>query len=284
MKKSKGILPDGKKIKELRKQAGKSQKGMIQGSPIELRTYQRAEQGLPVLPEILQRIGVLFSKDPSELRLSKQPAKQSEHSFRLYCASHHGANKLVTELQRWTTNVEFRFEISPGTEVAERVATTVEFCQALEITEDAQARMSPAQKIRAIGQLNDLLGTLASDGVHTYAGEYYTYDDEVEQIEIDPETSETRTIKSPGITSHLRIVFAGQQHDFILNTYSTYRTWEAAAQRATRWNLKHGIEPKWVDAAHPFDDRYAIFYRKAYAQIEAEKAPLLISAVNEVGE
>ena len=41
---TKGILPDGKKIRELRERVGKTQKGLIQGSGIELRTYQRAEQ------------------------------------------------------------------------------------------------------------------------------------------------------------------------------------------------------------------------------------------------
>jgi len=74
----KGILPDGKKLKELRKKLGKTQKGLIQGSSVELRTYQRAEQGLPILPEILQQIGLLLSADLAQLRLDRtqQPAEQ----------------------------------------------------------------------------------------------------------------------------------------------------------------------------------------------------------------
>jgi len=273
----KGILPDGKKIKELRKKLGKTQKGLVQGSGVELRTYQRAEQGLPILPEILQQIGLLLSADQAQLRLDRtQPAEQ-ENSFRLHCVSTDGASRLVTELQGWSSKVEYRFAINPSGEVAEKVAATIEYCQSLAVTNSVAPRLSPANKIRAIGQLNDMLGELALHEVHTYAGSYYTWDDR-EEIVADlvwEQDGEPISYKMPAIESNLRLVFSHKAHPFIVGTYSSWQSKQEATSRAITWNLEHKIKPQWIN--EPFDDEFTNAYREAYAQepVEHSKGPTL---------
>jgi transcriptional regulator with XRE-family HTH domain len=147
---AKGILPDGRKIKKRREALGKTQKGLLQHSTVELRTYQRAEQGRPILPEILNEIAVLLETDLKELTHEKNgPAREATktptgfEAFRLHCVSKIGANALVTELQTPTSKVDYNFTINPTIGVAEHVASIIEYCQTLEVTrlEDHRARL-----------------------------------------------------------------------------------------------------------------------------------------------
>jgi transcriptional regulator with XRE-family HTH domain len=262
----KGVLPDGKKIKELRKKLGKTQKGLIQGSGVELRTYQRAEQGLPILPEILQQIGLLLSADLAQLRLDRTQQPEQENSFRLQCVSTDGSSRLVADLQGWSPKVEYRFAINPSGEVAEMVAAVVECCQSLEIKNHLTARLSPAQRIRVIGRLNDMLGALTNYEVHTYAGSYYTWDDQDQIVpdKIWEHSNEPISYRLPSIESNLRLVFSHQQHPFIVGTYSSWQSKKEAFARAINWNLIHQIKPEWID--EPFDDEFTNTYREAYIQ------------------
>ena len=264
---AKGILPDAKKIKELRKKAGKTQKGLIQNSSIELRTYQRAEQGRAVLPEMLQQIAVLLSVDTNVLRIDKTLPTNVSEVFRLQCVSRSGANRLVTELQSWSSKVEYRFRIDPCAQVAEQVAAVVEYCQALEVTHDnSRTQLSSANKIRAIGHLNDQLGLLAAEGVFTYAGEYHTWDSSSQTVgDLTWEHSgEPVEARSPTISRNIRLVFHHEETEFLSGTYSSFESRESAYRMAIAWNIREKIKPDWLQEHWVFEDDFVEAYRREF--------------------
>lgn len=267
-KRPKGILPDGKKIKDLRIKAGKTQKGLIQGSAIELRTYQRAEQGKAILPEILQQIGVLLSKDVSEIRLITAIEQPNDNTFRMFSLNRVGANQLVQDLRAGPA-LNFQFAINPGAEIAEQVAATVEYCELLAKCGSDADYLAPAGEIRAIGHLNDLVAHLSQAGVYSYAGKYYTYDDGKYDINDDQE------YRVPIMKGNVRIVFAAAYYEYITQTYPSWRTEKAAAERCTEWNLKQDVAPEIIDGRDFFGD-YALAYRAAHEAHAGQKEPLLL--------
>ena len=69
--KPKGIRIDGKKLRDLRTKEGKTQKGVIAGSAVQLRTYQRAEHGQLILPDLAEQIARRFKVDLKAIRVDK---------------------------------------------------------------------------------------------------------------------------------------------------------------------------------------------------------------------
>ena len=266
---TKGILPDGKKIRELRERVGKTQKGLIQGSGIELRTYQRAEQGRPILPEWLQRISVLLNTDLKELRIEKDHAPNAKELFRLQCISENGANKLLNELQSLFGKVEYRFEINPTTKDAEQVAALVEYCQELVISncDEEDKILEPASKIRAIGRLNDMLTSLASKKIYVFTGEYQLWGVQIVKVRTPEPDGLVIKASFPNLSTKLRIVMKNDAAPHINETYSPWRsTRENAYQQAIAANLEAGILPDWLECAV----REALFWYGFIAEYRRE--------------
>ncbi|HVZ03270.1 hypothetical protein [Hyphomicrobium sp.] len=275
-KKTKGVLPDGNAIKQLRKKLGKTQKGLIQGTTIELRTYQRAEQGVRILPEVLGQIAVVLRADPVALRANKNEVSNGSAVFRLQSISNAGGNQLVKELQTsWTDKIDYNFKINPSGAVAEEVAELVDYCQELEITAHSNRKpLSPANKIRAIGKLNDLISNLAAKGVFAYVGSYNEWDTKRQAVGemIWEESGEPIEARTPSIRKRIRVVFAHEDTDLITGTYSTWSTRESAYERAIAKNLELGIHPDWLQEHWVFDDDFIEEYRAAFERQNSPQA------------
>lgn len=272
IRKSKGITPDAKKIKELRTELGKSQKDLIRGSSVELRTYQRAEQGIAVLPVMLQEIATLLGVEANELRNDKAQTPKSSDVFRLHCMTRDGANKLVQQLQDWNSYVQYSFQINPTAQVANDVAALIEFCQTIEISEangrDPFDLLDPASNIRAIGKINDMLSALAEHGIYAYAGSYCWHTERMCMLKYLKDGQPIHAMV-PTLQRKLRIIFSHEETEYIIGTYPSSSTEPKSFKRAIAWNLNEQIHPDWLlDQTHERD--FIEEYRREYERTQTQ--------------
>lgn len=282
-KRSKGIPADGKKIQELRKKAGKTQKGLLSSSTIELRTYQRAEKGEHILPELLEQIATLLGTQLKDIRADKATPAQVPNSYRLHNLLVVGAHKFLKELQGHHSRVNYDFAINPNSALAERVAEMIDYCRHFEITinDGSVQTLDPASAIRVVGALNDRAASLSTDGVHVYFGRYTEYDIRKDEHTLFPTEV---TGGDPIVPYHavpdfrLRIMFSNESSEFITKTFSSWLSFEEASVRSVKTNLKLGIHPDWFEPnPFGFDEDYVSAYRAAY--LVANPEPKLLSLV-----
>ena len=152
MTKPKGIRIDGKKLQDLRKKQGKTQKGVIAGSTVQLRTYQRAEQGEQILPDLAGQIARLVGAELKDIRADRGSDDKPSNSYRLNDLICVGAGKLLEALQGADEDcAQYEFEINPRSDIAKSVAQFIEFSE----LHRRLTNLHPADRIRAIGALND---------------------------------------------------------------------------------------------------------------------------------
>ncbi len=175
---AKGVLPNGPKIKKLRKAAGFSQKNFVNQAHLSDRTLQRAEKGEPVMPEVLTEIAGVLRVKLSEIMLDDpgstgialdDPHYEFVRLQRMISATE------FTERARYGNIVDFQFHADPDEELADKIAEAVEIIEALRESRDRVGSTEPgnlsnADRIREIGRLNTIMKALAESCVYFFIG------------------------------------------------------------------------------------------------------------------
>lgn len=274
--KAKGIPADGEKIKALRQKLGVGQKGLVQGSTVELRTYQRAEQGGSILPEILQQIAILLKVDLEEIRndTDRGETPRRASGFRLNNALKAGANKLMRCLREGCWQVNYEYEINPDAELASEVASLV---RDLEIWHNEECRPKKPhpytennwREVEYIGQFNEQLNALHLSGVHLFFGYVRAHvPAPCETLFFPTEVTGGNGIRPFDVAGRviLIMVFSHESGD-TLPYQDGYYTAPMARRLAMRRNIELGIHPDWFDGSHfVFDQKYVAEYRAMYAE------------------
>lgn len=280
-KTAKGVLVDGKKLRGLRKKEGKTQKGLIAGTTIQLRTYQRAEQGQHILPDLAEQIAKLLKTDLKTIRADQVKDDAPTNSYRLHNVATVGALKFFETLQGGYGTARYEFAINPRPPIAEQVADFIEFCRPLEIPDyDLSERRDPATAIRFIGELNHRADVLAAQNIYVFFGTYTQFDIEKDVGHAIPiEVTGEQQIVPYTISSYrnLRVIFSEENAPFLSKRFSSWFTYESAVERVINANVKLSIQPDWLpDRSFIFDAEFVAQYRRAYEDAFGKRSMLTI--------
>jgi transcriptional regulator with XRE-family HTH domain len=278
---AKGVRPDGAKIKDLRFKAKKSQKSLIHGSTVELRTLQRAEKGEPVLPAILQQIASLLDVPYTDITLDDAASDQG-NTYRLYNVKKLGGRKLYSALHNWGIEYNYSFAIDPDFELATLIADAIRYFQSFPIQSFDDYVIDPAQKILSIGAINDQLSKLESHCVWVYLGKWKEWNVKKEEdIRFGPDLTGGGTVSPSNleVTEHVSIRFSGENVEYLVDTFFEFYSYERAVQHAIRDNLERGIHPDWLvhSSYLPRQASFIDVYRDAYEAAQQSKRRLAIT-------
>ena len=172
----KGVRPNGSKIRTLRKQAGFTQRDLAARSAITARTLQRAENGEPILPEILNSIAAALKVASAELGLKAltitagtKPAEKNKELVRLPRTV--TAQQIVSALAQ-VQQLVFEYDIDPDDKTAQEVAAVVEIVEQLTGKPDSSTS-EPSMYVRQLGNLNSMLSRLEEWGIRFFVGSYW---------------------------------------------------------------------------------------------------------------
>lgn len=284
---ARSIVAKGDAIKKLRLEAKQTQKELVRGSAVPLRTYQRAEQGKAISPETLREIARLLKV--SFEAVVKNDAESDTGQIRLYRCAAKGGLQIMNLIQGRPGDVTYSFNLDPGPVEAEKIAVVVDFCKAhttagcptipgVKIDESVPyfGAGSPSF-IRAVGQLNEKLGQLVEAGVNVFVGSYFYFNVALEAIDWHVEDEEY--VQRPQIHQRVLIAFSERGDDFILKPGP--QEWErehSCYERAAKWNFKHERHPDIVDERVGFfgPDDFLVFNREYWVQ---QKSELSLKAV-----
>jgi transcriptional regulator with XRE-family HTH domain len=280
-KHAKGVKANGTKIRELRLKANKSQKSLINGSTVELRTLQRAEKGEPVLPAILQQIAQLLEVPLTDLTLASHDHQQT-NAYRLYNARTVGGRRLFSALHDWDVQYHYAFSIDPDQELATSIAATIRYFQSLAITTIDDYVADPADKILTIGRINNCLAELENKGVWIYFGKFTECTVKKEStILFGPDLTGAGTVSpsNVAVSFHAKIRFSNENVEYLTDSFYEVYTRDRAEQKAIRENLERGIHPDWLDACSPlvFHSSFLEAYRKAHGAAQKSRPVLAIT-------
>jgi transcriptional regulator with XRE-family HTH domain len=245
---SKSVTPDGKKLRALRAKARKTQKEVIRGTRVQLRTYQRAEKGEPISQEILGEIAKCYGLSLGDLMMGL-PREANRSRVRLEPCDGKGARILLRDL-RLASELKIRFEVDPYGEVATIIADIVRFCKMHhaesreEIEEDAF--------IEAVGELNGKIAELYSHGVNVLFVNYLYWTIEDHPI-ADPSVlcptgrelfcGQNPRARAPMMDSRFSLVFSEESTGVCEELISPRETKETAYRQANEDNFQLGINP-----------------------------------------
>jgi hypothetical protein len=274
--KPKGVLPDAKKIRTLREKSGKPLKEMFPREGLSLRTYQRAENGEAITAVALQEIANMYSVGIADVRAREDQESNTadgKEVFRLYGMAETGVNKIIEDFASGYCRIKWDFDINPKPGVADSIAQFIEKCEGLHPKQRELycGAWDAAEKIRAIGALNQMLIELAESGVHVYAGRYNIWMAEADELK-DLKWADTNIevlAFVPSLTCYLKLTISERIEEYLTGTYSSMFSREQAYRSATERNIRNGIRPEWIATrswAAFADPQYVASYKKAFQQ------------------
>lgn len=257
-KMTKGVLPDGAKIKKLRKQAGKTQKGLINRTVVMLRTLQRAEQGKPILPDMLGAIAASLGVTSDEIRISASTDDRAPRSIvRLRRLDPPSASNMVKLFRDGVDRMDIEFDLDPDQSTAELLAEAAELSEEFranewdwegwfEATSDPEAlqknKFTPAQEIRKIGRLNTLLQALADSGIFPFLGAYTEWALSCGE-KVGPVGSFNLNI--PYMIKVVAVLFSTEPADYVTKNIVD-SSWEKIEYKAILRNLIERVPPNYI--------------------------------------
>ena len=280
------MKPDGTKIRSLRLGLGKTQPQIIHGSQVQLRTYQRAEQGIPLAPETLRDVASLFNLPLTEVlkREAELEAESKAENVRLHSCDGKGGLKILRELQAYPGDVQFKFDIDPYSEVATHLGEFVTLCELHNSSKGSPAghRLHNADFIEVVGELNNKIAQLYDLGVNVYFGKFYAWrvDSTIRALD-----SREFRVRYPARSSRLRFVFSERTGGMIREeTIAPFESRSGVFQRAAKANLDIQIEPDAVEfclndmffySEPEFADYYSASWERAAEHFSAEGRQLV---------
>lgn len=172
---AKGVRPDGPRIRELRRQAGLSQRAFSERCAVTMRTLQRAESGVPILPEMLNAIASGLKVTAAALVLDSPeagPAPRVEPHKEHVRLRRTASAREITEVLGQVREVAFEYDIDPDESTAEILAEATEIVEQL-TKRTEPIRSDPANVVRRLGRLNRLLAQLDERGSAFFVGTYW---------------------------------------------------------------------------------------------------------------
>jgi len=256
-KKSRALRADGAKIRNLRDKTRKTQKELLRGSTVGMRTYQRAEQGLLISPAVLREIAGLFNVNLGTI--VRDPTEPRGETVRLYPCDGRGGLKILNELQLSNATLSFNFDVDPYGEAAAQIADVIRFC---EMSEYSQGRLDRAEFIEAVGVLNGKIAQLYSVGVNIHFASYHVWEG-ISQDVLD------QIIRIPMIQKRHRFIFS-EQSGILQRMMPPWQTYEEVCKHCHVGNFNRGIQPEQLrrfleERDGPFaDDDFIVAYEAYY--------------------
>ena len=262
------VPPNGQEIRRLRLAKGQTQEEFVKGGGITQRTLQRAEQGERIgsqhISVIAKRLEVPSEQIVKETADNKQPDAQKDAIIILEAVK---GRQLIEWLQaEWgPDDVEYSFDVDPGSEVSELIAGVIEFCNQCRLR-NPDSILGPAEKIRAIGVLNDKLAELNSRQVDVFASDHYFWRAELKK------NKETGVyVWTPHIKSRVLIGFGSVDALSMTEREHRFYTKQSVFKECARNNFKNRIDPEIPEMKSLFvDNDFHSFYRTYWDARRAE--------------
>lgn len=259
------LRADGEKIKQLRAATGKTQKELLRGSHVQMRSYQRAEQGLGVSPAILQEIAALFKRPLGDVCKSEAPKYDDYRgsTFRLHPCDGKGGRTIVHNLQ-CGIDIRFTFDVDPYGSTASLIADVVRFCKLNRYTQDADL-LEDDDFIEAVGELNSKIAELYVLGVNIHYAVFLRWETNRDTLGQD------QLVRLPTCKHCLEIVFS-ERSGVIHKPMHFWETYEQVCRSCHRSNFGHRVTPEQLSdylceidgsmADRDFLANYAAYIRK----------------------
>jgi transcriptional regulator with XRE-family HTH domain len=231
---SRSVVPDGPKLRAPREKTGKTQKELLRGTKLGLRTYQRAEQGLPVSRALLTEIAGALRVPMSDLVLGKSSARRG--AVRLHSCDGKGGVNLLRELQILWGELKFDFQVDPYGQIASQISDIVRFCQ-MHHGDSIDKFLAEPEFIEVAGELNTRIAELYAEGVNVfYAGLFYW--------DSGTRKHDGKELNVPRMNERLTIVFSDQPEAMLTPVEcSNYETKESVFKRCHLRNRANGVMP-----------------------------------------
>ena len=255
---TKGVLPDGAKIRKLRRQAGKTQKGLINNTVVMLRTLQRAEQGKPILPDMLGAIAASLGVTSNELRKgASTDDSKSRPIVRLRRMAPPSASNFIKHVRDGVDRMDIEFDLDPDQSTAELLAEAAELLEefranwhwefwwaATSKSEGLQEnKFTPAQEIRKIGRLNTLLQSLADSGIFPYLGTSIEW---ILDIGMTSSSAGAFNVHVPYTIRVMAVRFSTDPANYVIKNIADH-SWEQIEKKAIYWNKMLGVPPDYIE-------------------------------------
>ena len=256
--------PDGPEIKRLRVAQGDLQEKFASEAGLSLRNLQRAEKGIAIGAQYLDRIAEHLEVPVEQIR--KTENKDYDHLRPI-------KGRLFIEwVQRSPPKkVEYTFLIDPDLETSELVANIIKYCDTkVTRSNSPQKRLTPDQAVRAMGALNEKLKLLAKRGVGVFGAKTFFWASVAIQRE--------RIIQywRPRLNCRVAIAFAPVDAKFVTHRHpplSEHASRQRAFEFCAEANIKGGILPETVDDFEKFmSEEFRSFYRKCWEASRSAKA------------
>jgi transcriptional regulator with XRE-family HTH domain len=289
-RKSRAVIPDGEKIKNLREASGRTVNELLAGSTVHVRNYQRAERGEKISPEYLQLIAALFKRSLSDLiRQDEKKDNSTGSQVRLHSCKGKGGYNIIAALQGRPSDVQFEFRTDPAEDAALRIAEIIKFCEQYTLSAGADDEIAEfvllksADFIKVVGQLNSKISDLlANSGINVFFGHQYYWYTELFGADDNKESD----FFLPTLKRRVRIIFADCSDDFIREESLTQDSRERRFECCARVNIKNGIDPNTLKALlgnkAVWHSEFINYYRKYCAEATSRNpqtatAPLLLT-------
>lgn len=256
------VALNGAKIKKLREKAGKTQKELIRDSQLTLRTYQRAEQGLPISTGVGRHIAGIFKTPLEEIVYSPANAEAPSKALRFQPCNGKGGMNILKEVRYGRHKLDFDFEVDPNAEVAKLIAEIIRVCEKASAKE---GHLENAELIEAVGQLNAKLTALHEHGIHVHFAKEYFWQHEIKgsPYHVEPDFSAW----VPSIESRFNFIFS-EESGAISRPQSSWYEKTAVRRRCHRQNYKAGLSAEQIRMVlasyqQEFADEYAKYLQTA---------------------
>lgn len=182
---TRGIRPNGPKIRALRKGLGLSQRDFSNRHAVTTRTLQRAENSEVILPELLNSIATGLQVAMADIVQQQRgneavstPMEPDRQQVRLLRTE--SAREIIAALET-VTRLAYIYDINPDEETAEELVTALEIIEQLSGAPDG-AELKPTTYVRQLGRLNILLNGLETKKIRFYVGSYWEPDVVIEEV------------------------------------------------------------------------------------------------------
>jgi transcriptional regulator with XRE-family HTH domain len=229
------------------------------------RTLQRAEQSKDVGAQHISAIAKLLEVPTEQLVKATGDHKganaQQDGQKDIIRLDPVRGRWIMERLQPYGPDeIEYNFDIDPNSEMSELIASVIEFCDQHNL-DDRRNSLEPADKIRAIGLLNDKLDALRLRQIGVFASAHYIWQAEPNEIE------GTKTnVWIPNIVKRLLVAFGSAERDFMTEFDQDFYKKKPIYDFCIDYNLKDNIDPEIVriHARKLFDDDFTPLYRQCW--------------------
>ena len=263
------VALNGAKIKKLREKAGKTQKELIRDQ-LTLRTYQRAEQGLPVSTGVGRQIAGIFKTPLEEIVSSNANAESPSKALRFQPCNGKGGMNILKDIRCGRYELDFDFEIDPSAEDAKLIAEVIRVCERASAKDGL---LENAELIQAVGQLNAKLTELHEHGVYVHFAKEYFWRAEMKGSPhyVEPDFS----VWVPSIELRFSFIFS-EESAIISRPQSSWYEKTQVYRRCHRLNYKAGLsieQIRMVLASYQqeFADQYEEYLQTATFRVSSER-------------